>query len=152
MKIYEIMMFLLLFNVVISLVGALNIYHMGDPGIGEDELEGFVNTESEGALWVFLGQSAIAMFTGTVAGALIGFYGARIPTSEGMAYGFFATLIGLIFVSSSSVLWQITMFVPEAGLARYYVQVMVGLFLAVCGVLFAIGFLQLVRGGISSYV
>lgn len=150
MKVFNIMMFLLIFNVAISVVGSLHIYNMGTVGVLPNEKSlADVRNPLEG-IWIFLGQSAYALFIGTIAGALIGYYGAKIPTTEGMAYGFFAGLITSVFISSTNVLWRIVDMVP--GYAQGGIAIVVGLFLGICGILFAFGFLQLVRGGISSYV
>ena len=159
MKVFNIMMFLLIFNVVISLVGYLHIYDMEVSGQspGSTTLDDLSNPsnadkgDSGGAIWLFLGTSAYALLVGAIAGAVGGYYILRVPTAEGASYGFFATLISIIFINSYRVLWSIVNFVTDAEL-RMGVSVIVGLFLAICGVLFAFGFLQLIRGGIEHYV
>jgi len=159
MKVFNIMMFLLIFNVVISLVGYLHIYNMEIVGQSPNSatLEDLSNPsnadkeDSGGAIWLFLGPSAYALFLGSIAGAVGGYYLLRVPTAEGAAYGFFASLIGIIFINSYRVLWSIVNFIPDEQV-RAGASVIVGLFLAICGVLFAFGFLQLVRGGIEHYV
>lgn len=148
MKAYEIMMFLLIFNVVISIVGFLNIYNMGITG---QDISILGNVRGQDAIWLFLGQNAFLLFTGLAVGGAVGYYLTRIPTTEGMAYGFFAALITAIFINTYRVLWAITSLFTD-GAVKYMVELMVVLFLAICGILFAWGYLQLAKGGISGYV
>lgn len=148
MKAFNVMMFLLIFNVVISLIGFLHIYQMGD--IGAYNVESMATARGESTIWFFLGQSAIILFMGAIAGAVAGAYLMKIPTSEGAAYGFFGTLIGIIFIGSYNILWSLVRYVPKQ--AQPGVAIIVGLFLGITGIMFAFGFLQLVRGGIKSMV
>lgn len=142
-------MFLLIFNVAISITGGLNIYKLGTEGAlpqdaTTDDLAG------RNGLWIFLGTSIGALITGALAGAVGGYYIAKVPTAEGAAYGFFATFIILIFTNTIRVLWSIVDWVPteyQGGVA-----IVVGLFLGLSGLLCALGFLQMVRGGMSTYL
>lgn len=154
MRAVKIMVFLLLVNISVTMVGALNIYNIDDLDEKSD-IEGSYNASElgeasgENAIWFFLGQSAITLMSGAILGAVAGSYLLKIPTSLGAAYGFFASLITLVFLQSYSILWQIVNFMPEG--AKFGAQLIVGLFLGVCGLMFALGFLQLVAGGIKSY-
>lgn len=102
----------------------------------------------ESAVWFFLGTSAVVLITAAIAGAVGGAYFLKIPTSEGAAYGFFGTLLGLIFINSYDILWALVDYAPQP--AQFAVGVVVALFLGITGVMFALGYLQLIRGSIQT--
>lgn len=154
MRAVKIMVFLLLVNVSVTMVGALNIYNIDDleeePDIeGSYDAEELGEAQGENAIWFFIGQSAVTLMAGAILGAVSGSYLLKIPTSLGAAYGFFASLITIVFLQSYSILWQIVNFMPEG--AKFGAQLIVGLFLGICGLMFALGFLQLVSGGLKRY-
>ena len=147
MRALDIMIFLLIFNVMISLVGALSIYNMNlEPSESQLTAEGMRNNQD---IYAFIGGLAGVMIVSAVGGAFIGVIANR-PIAEGASYGFFAGLISSVFVSSYGVLSQLIQVVP-AG-AQQGVQIVVGLFLAITGLMFALGFMQLIRGGVESYM
>ena len=148
MKALDIMIFLLIFNVMVSVVGALSIYNMGlepssDTGLGAEDLEGNTN------YYHFIGGLAGVMIGGAISGAFIGVIANR-PIAEGAAYGFFAGLITSVFYNSYQILTSIILVVPTE--AQMGVSIIVGLFLAITGLMFALGFMQLIRGGVESYM
>lgn len=154
MKALDIMIFLLIFNVMISLVGAagLNIYRLGvEPGDSKYEAENVAEGNTgDRAYYYFIGSFGAALLAvGTGLGAVIGLATGR-PTAEYAAYGFFATLVAVLFVSSYSILSSIAMVVPES--ARFGVQVVIGLFIGISGIMVALGFMQLIRGGVESHM
>ena len=148
MKLFQIMMFLVIFNVAITVTGSLNIYKLDtEGGLPQDATTD--DLENREGLWVFLGQSITMLIAGAIAGAVGGHYALRVPTAEGAAYGFFGIFIVMVFAHTIRVLWAIVDWVPspyQGGVA-----IVVGLFLAMSGLLCAIGFLQLIRGPISGY-
>lgn len=172
MKLFQIMFFLLIFNVAISITGSLHIYNMGMSGqvptgenspplTGQDSDGDGISDIDEGltnpnvaddglvGLWLFVGGSAGMLIFGTISGAVIGRL-AGIPTSESIAYSFFGTLITLIFTSTTQVLWSMTTWLPSE--AQLGAQVIIGLFLGVSGLLCVFGYLQLIRGGFGGYL
>jgi hypothetical protein len=144
------MMFLLIFNVAISITGTLHIYNLDTEGGLPQNATAEDLQDSGGGLWIFLGQSLTALIVGALAGAVGGYYLLRVPTAEGAAYGFFGTFIVLIFTNTIRVLWSIVAWVPsefQGGVA-----IVVGLFLGLSGLLCALGFLQMIRGGFATYL
>ena len=147
MKALDIMIFLLIFNVMVSVVGALSIWNTG-LDTGETDLQAG-NVESNVNLYMFIGTLGSVMIGAAIVGAFIGVI-ARRPLAEGAAYGFFAGLITIVFASSWGILTSIIEVVPPG--AQQGVSIVVGLFLAITGLMFAIGFMQLIRGGVESYM
>lgn len=154
MKAIDIMLFLLLFNVMISVVGAagLNIYGLGvEPEDEKFDAENLAegNTGDKAYYYFIGGFGAALLVVGTGIGAVVGVATGR-PTAEYAAYGFFAALVTAIFVSSYSILSSIAMVIPEN--ARFGVQIVIGLFIGISGIMVALGFMQLIRGGVSSHM
>lgn len=142
-------MFLIIFNVAISITGQLHIYNLNTEGALPQDKTASDLAERQG-MYIFLGQTIGALIAGALAGAVGGYLTMRVPTAEGAAYGFFAVFIGIVFTNTIRVLWTIVDWVPtpyQGGIA-----IVVGLFLAMSGLLIALGFLQLVRGGMASYL
>lgn len=146
MKAINIMMFLLIFNVTISIVGGLNIYHMG---IGVENQYDIENVKMENGMYMFIGDAMAIMITFAIGGAILGAI-ARRPLSESAAYSFFAGLITTVFVTSYRVLGTIANTVPAE--AQLGVNVILGLFMGITGIIFALGFMQMIRGGVESYM
>lgn len=146
MKAINIMMFLLIFNVTISIVGGLNIYHMG---IGVENQYDIENVRMENGMYMFIGDAMAIMITFAIGGAILGAI-ARRPLSESAAYSFFAGLITTVFVTSYRVLGTIANTVPAE--AQLGVNVILGLFMGIMGIIFALGFMQMIRGGVESYM
>ena len=92
MKAQEIMMFLLIFNLCISLVGFLHIYNLG---INVNETYNVSNYDAdastENIAFSLLGTTFAIVITGVVAGAMTSWL-TRIPTDAGIAYGIFVTV------------------------------------------------------------
>jgi hypothetical protein len=153
MKAINVMLFLLIFNVVISLVGGLHIYNMN---VSSEEYD-YEDLEDESQSsdtfnTFFIGGTTVGILVGgAVAGGLISglISGGRIRTAEGAAYGFFAALMTTTFISSYSILWTLVGQVPTE--VQGGVAIVVGLFLAVTGFMFILGFMQLIVGGIAQY-
>jgi len=139
-------MFLLIFNVTISIVGGLNIYHMG---IGVENQYDIENVKMENGMYMFIGDAMAIMITFAIGGAILGAI-ARRPLSESAAYSFFAGLITTVFVTSYRVLGTIANTVPAE--AQLGVNVILGLFMGITGIIFALGFMQMIRGGVESYM
>jgi len=151
MNAVKIMLFLLIFNISLSLVSGLYIYNMQTTGDEKFSMEEIEEHSGETSIWYFVGGATFATIVGgAVAGAVIGYVGGKIPTAEGIAYGVFAgTIIG-VFITSTSILSNIVNMVPP--FARGGVSVIVGLFLGITGLLIIIGYIQLIKGGMKSYI
>jgi len=146
LKAIDVMLFLLIFNVTISIVGGLNIYHMG---IGVENQYDIENVTVGNGMYMFIGDAMTIMITFAIGGAILGAI-ARRPLSESAAYSFFASLITTVFVTSYRVLGTIANAVPTE--AQLGVNVILGLFMGIRGIIFALGFMQMIRGGIESYL
>ena len=165
MKLFQIMMFLLIFNIAITVVGALHIYNLEINGEIISSSSDVNNTSSVSLtelgspstdIYVLIGQWAvaplIAMGIGALAGNLFGAASsiARSLTAEGAAYGLFGGIIFVVFLNSYKILWRIVEIVPEPY--RLGVSWIVGMFLGISGILIAVGYIQLVRGSMSTYL
>ena len=149
MNAVKIMLFLLIFNVTLSIVSGLHIYNMQMEG--EYSSEDIDSYSGQSALFVFVsGATFYSIVMGAVGGAIIGYVGGKIPTSEGIAYGIFGGTILAVFIAASSILGGIINIVPPYAQAG--VALVIGLFLGISGLLFIIGYIQLIRGGIKSYM
>ena len=154
MKIYQVMMFMLIFNVMITVVGALHIYNMDVSGTypyDEDIEIGEQTSNSDDMFWIFLGGDISVIIAGAIAGALGGYFLARVPTAQGVAYGLFGGVILDILLNTHQVLMGIVQWIPDTT-AQVGVAGLVWLFTGICGILFLIGFLQLIVGGMTSYL
>jgi len=140
----------------ISVIGYTHIYQLTAGGVG---LEGNVDinkmqsadndAETKSQLWFLLGTTVSTMFVGAIAGAVAGSFLLKIPTSEGIAYGFFAGLITDVFIHTTVILGSMTSIVPQPQV-QFILRVVVALFLGITGIMFAIGFMQLIRGSIQT--
>ena len=151
MKAQEIMMFLLLFNFLISVVGALHIY---DTGINVNETynASYFESHSKGtsAVYIILGGTIAAIVGGAIAGALVTGWFSKIPSDAGAAYGIFTGLFLFITLNAAGTLWQLA-YIPGAAEYNTAILMIIGIFLAITGVIFVMGLLQMVRGGWKGY-
>jgi len=153
MKAYQIMMFLLLFNLSVSMISALSIYNIGvavDEEYDVTNYEGDVSPrESDIIAWRFLGATLTGLVTGAIAGAVVAYF-TRVPADSGVAYGIFTGTFWGIAYSAIAIFWDIAS-VPTGG-ANLALMMLVFIFIGILGVVFAVGLLQLIRGGFKSYV
>jgi len=154
MKAYQIMMFLLLFNLSISLVSALNIYNIGIAITNEDydveDYDAAVGAgENDKIVWRFIGATITGMVTGAIAGAVVA-YLTRVPADSGVAYGIFTGTFWGITYSAVAIFWDIAR-VPTGG-ANVGLLMLIFIFVGIIAVIFVTGLLQLIRGGWKSYV
>lgn len=146
MKAINIIMFLLIFNVSISIVGGLNIYHMG---LKVDEQYDINTVEESSGTYHFIGSLMTQLTVFGIGGAILGVL-TRRSMSESAAYGFFSGLISTVFVSTYAILSGISTVLPAD--AAFAANVVIGLFLGICGLLCALAMVQLIRGGIDAYM
>ena len=142
MKAYEIMAFLLVFNLSISVIAVLSIYNMGvtvssDYDVSQYEASA-ANTEK--LAFRILAINLVTFTAGIVAGALIGSWVLKIPADSGAAYGAFTGVFWGACYNTMSIIWNI-------GEGQTGVMVIVFVFTILTGVVFFVGLMQLVRGG-----
>jgi len=150
MKSVESMLWLLLFNVAIALVGGLEIFNVpSGPFISYEAM----TSPGENSLYVFVSYSIIwaPLLAGAVGGAIAGVLGVRLKLSSASAYSAFGLFLTFIFVNTVGIFTTI-IFAIENETARAGVSALVFIFLAITGVLFALGLIQLIRGGMESAI
>lgn len=142
MKAYEIMSFLLIFNLSISVIAILSIYNLGVTVGSDYDVSQYESTASdtEKLAFRFLAINLVSFTAGIVAGALIGSWVLKIPADSGAAYGAFTGVFWGACYNAMSVIWNI-------GEGQVGVMVIVFVFTALTGVVFFVGLMQLVRGG-----
>lgn len=143
MKAYEIMAFLLILNLSISMIYVLNIYDLSDPS----KLDSDYNVSEYGAesgkedlAFRFITINIITITSSIVAGALIGSWVLKIPADSGAAYGAFTGVFWGSAINTTSIFWQY-------GIQYEGIMIIVFMFIALMGVVFFVGLIQLVRGG-----
>ena len=143
MKAYEIMAFLLIFNLSISMIFVLNIYDLSDPS----KLDSNYNVSEYGAesgkedlAFRFIAINIITITASIVAGALIGSWVLKIPADSGAAYGAFTGVFWGSAINTTSIFWSL-------GQRYEGIMIIVFMFVALMGVVFFVGLMQLVRGG-----
>jgi len=144
------MLFLLIFNVMISVVGAggLSIYNIGVEPTNEYEADSVGSNDPD--KFMFLGGVALSiLLLGPITGSFIGIVTGK-PVSEYAAYGFFGALISVVFVSTYGILTSIISVIPDS--AKFGAQIVIGLFVGISGFMFLLGYMQLIRGGIESHM
>lgn len=154
MKAYEIMMFLLLVNVSLSLVGGLGIYNFGftqgyDTGDDTYNVTGTATQASDSLASRFLGQTILALVVGAIGGAIFAKLLGGVPSDSAVAYNIFASVYWASTLSALSILWTI---VASIGSVNIGVVSLLVIFIMVAGVSFVTGFLQLVRGGWGTFL
>lgn len=141
MKAYQMMMFLLIFNLTISLVGALHIYNM-EFGVDDNyDVEGTSGTTINDR---FFGRMLITSFLGAIAATVISF-ATKIPADAAFAYSLFAS-------SFWGIAWQALDVITAIGGYSTGIWIVVGIFIILLGGVFVVGLAQLIRGGWKSYV
>lgn len=147
MKAVHIMLFLLLFNLSISIVGTLNIYNLG-VDVPEDFRQGSVEsyestTGRRDIRLEFFVIVAESLIFGMVAGSIMTYF-TKIPADKAYVYSVFFSSYWAMAWSSSSILWNL-------GSDNLGVQTIVVVFAIVLVVMFMIGVMQMPVGGWKSY-
>lgn len=142
MKAYEVMAFLLVFNLSISIIAVLSIYNMGINVQSEYDVSQYEASaaDTEKLAFRILAINLITFTAGIVAGALIGSWVLKIPADSGAAYGAFTGVFWGSCYNAMSIIWNI-------GEGQVGVMVIVFAFTLLTGVVFFVGLMQLVRGG-----
>ena len=143
MKAYELLMFLLIFNVSISIVNDLNIFDVGISVSSEYQYDEDMDTSN--LWWQFLGGSSLLTIgIGAIAGAVIGVLLTKIPSDAGAIYGAFTGAFWSSYVRVVAILWSIAAIAGQAN--NYGIMIIIFLFSGISGLIFFVGFSQLVRG------
>jgi len=147
MKAHEILMFLLIFNLVLWLLGGygLNIYNLGTSGnysTGIDGGTGVLEQQSGDIGLAFLQEVAgVAFLTivTTIAGlAIIGYILRSQPSPQSIIYGLFVGLFWTSYIKTIQVFYSIARGVPGIFLVIFLV------FTAITAYTFIFGFSQIV--------
>ena len=146
MKAYQLMMFLLLLNLSISLIGVLNIYNPDAiPTTSSDyDPSRPDNVEPLSVADKFFGSLLTSVVIGTIAGAVVSYF-TKVPADSAFAYSLFATSFWAIAYNALSFIWEI--YPNNAGIG-----VIIVIFTIVLAGTFAAGLAQLIRGGWKSFV
>jgi len=146
MKAVEAMFWMLLFNVSIALIGGLEIFGgiEAGPFISYEDMTG-TGTSAIFAFAIIWGP----LLAGAIAGAISGFVGIKFKTSDAAAYSALGTLLTITFVNTTLIFTDLIGSIGNAE-ARAAVTALVFIFLAITGLLFALGLIQLIRGGFQS--
>ena len=167
MKAYQIMMFLLIFNLSISLISVIPITDSngqvtyGIFKIGVDTSEEYDVTNYDAAVgaaenslvvWRFLGATIAGIVAGAIAGAIFSL-ATRVPADAGVAYSVFAGTFWGIAYSALAIFWDIGAIETGSGTATHpAIMMLVFIFTGILAIVFVVGLLQLIRGGWGSYV
>ena len=168
MKAYQIMMFLMLFNVSISLISIVPVqqpdgenytYGLFKPGIsppGKYDVSKFSAgaVDGDAVVWRFLGTTLSALVLGMIAGAIVA-YLTKVPADSAVAYSIVSTEFWAMAYTSLSIFWdmgQIPAGQDPVGGVEMNVGILafVAIFTAILAVVYAAWLVQLVRGGFKS--
>ena len=145
MRAYQIMIFLMLFNISINVITLLGIFPVPSTAYNTDRtFDVSVTTGiNQGSLWLFTGSIALFSVGGAIAGA---FYSriSSVPADSAAAYGFFGGFFLSMTISTFSIFNGIAI---QAGPASIAVYTMVSVFMGIIGVFFFAGLMQMIKGG-----
>lgn len=162
MKAYQIMMFLMLFNIAISIVAVIPVKNpdnttrgLFEPGVSSPATYNVsvyrADNSRSGVVARILTVSLISLVTGAIAGAVIA-YLSRVPADAAIAYSLFATTFWGMAYSALSIFWDMGKIPGTEGDVNIGIMVFVFTFTAILAVIFAVGLIQLIRGGFKSMV
>lgn len=148
MKAYHIMMFLLLFNMSVSAIGALHIYNGGLTVSADYDLsDGHLEAKGGVRVPVFFGSLMVGILTGVITGTILNYF-AGVPGDASFAYGLFAGSFWGITYSAANSLFEIGRSDTDVS---GVVTIIVGMFLVItCGTFIA-GLVQMIKGGWQSF-
>jgi len=147
MKAIQAMLYLLIFNMVISIIAGLNIFNIAEGAYSYSQL--FSGDASVGTVFFLIPGLWGVLSFGAISGAVAGVLNLKIRTSSAAAYGAFAGLLTDVFIRSIAIFSSIANNVTNT-LARNSLWAVIAIFLGVTGVMFFIGYIQLIRGGLES--
>ena len=168
MKAIQIMLFLLMFNLALSTISVTGIYQIaigpeGEQTLDQSNLYGDTteentphDAEEEYSMTVeanmgvrdTIAQFTFSILSGITVGILLGILtwkGVGVPGDAAFGYSLFATTFWFCTINSAMVLGSIGNF--NAG-----VSIIIGVFLLACGIMFIVGFAQLIKGGWKAFI
>jgi len=166
MKAYQIMMFLMLFNLSVSIVAIIpvqgpdgNVTHgLFQPGVSPSQkynvsrIDAEAGDNSDKVVWRFLGTTIIALVLGAIQGALIS-YLSRVPADSAIAYSIVSTEFWAISYSALAIIWDMGK-IPTGAVdgveMNIGVMVFVYAFTGILAVIWISWIIQLIRGGFKS--
>jgi len=160
MKAYQVLMFLLIFNLMVWAVDAgLGIYDLDFSGINppEEDYEEDVAAEtgkesgdySSHGLLATIGKTSITLIVGLlVAAAIIGTILGKEKAPQAIVYGAFTSVFWMSYLQAAGVIWA--MISMTAG--AYGALVIMIIISSMIAYVFIVGLFQMVTGGWKSYV
>jgi len=151
MKAYQILIFLLIFNMMIWAVDAgLHIYDLNFSGLDPETEDADLGEKytAHGLLASVAGISIILVVGSLVSGAIIGSIIRVEKASQAYVYGAFTAVFWFSYTQAINVFWNITSVLTHS----FGALVVVIIFTAVIGYIFLVGLFQMVTGGWKSYV
>ena len=152
MNAYQIMMFLLLLNLSISIVNSVGIFNVGvNPedynASGYEAKEEYTASGDFGTIR-FIGVSIASILSGAILGVFVG-YLTQVPADSAIAYSIFTTTFWGLAYNASSVLWNFGTIAGDDYNAGIMMLLLV--FFAVMAISFIAFLMQLVKGPWSTY-
>ena len=147
MKAYNIMMFILVFNLFLWIVTiGIGIYDLSYSGISPEAPNDATTEEKENALLSRIGGTTLAVAVGSiVSGAIIGSILKVEKASQAFVYGAITSVFWITYLQSVGVFWNISSSVPGGIIILILIT-------AVIAYVFLVGLFQMVTGGWKSYV
>ena len=152
MKAFQLMVFMMLFNFSIFMIGALHIYNMGesyDPSQASNDydLDQYSQAEERKALWEssFFGTILWWIF-GAIATATVVSYFTKGKSVDGVIYAAFG---GTYLAVTKTAYDTMSAVLPTEN---YAVSLLLSVYVIMLVLLFIIGLFQLVRGGMKYYI
>lgn len=152
MKAMQAMLYLFIFNLVIMIITGLGIFDITMSTGAQNFLT--YNTLLSGkadTVTMFMAFTELwgALVMGGVGGAVAAVLNVKLKTSSAAAYIAFGTLLSIVFVKSSALFFTLASNISEPH-AKNAVLVIVVAFMLIQGLMFGLGFIQMVRGGFKS--
>lgn len=167
MKAYQIMMFLMLFNLSVSMIAIIPIqgptegnitYGIYQPAVAVNNTYNVSRIDAEAGddgskvVWRFLGFTVLALIGGAIAGAIVA-YLSRVPADSAVAYSIVATEFWAIAYSALAIIWDMGK-IPTGSVGDVPVNIGVMMFVyaftGILAVIWIAWIIQLIRGGFKS--
>jgi len=145
-KALHVMLFLLLFNLSVSIVGGLHIYNMGvDPGeFTKGNIETYQTASARQDVFANFFITALeSLIVGIISGSIVSYF-TRIPADKAYVYSIFFSTYFWMGWNSTSIIWSV-------GSGNQGVQMIVIIFSIILIILFMIAIMQMPVGGWKSY-
>jgi len=148
MKAMQAMLYLLIFNLVITIIAGLEIYNIGS--ISQYNYDTLIKGNADlGTIFFLTAEIWGTLIAGGIAGAVAAILQIKIKTSAAAAYAGFASLLTVVFLKATTIFANIIMSITNQ-VARGAVTIFIVIFLSITGLMFVIGYIQMVRGGFES--